>query len=337
MGTDEPVEAYPGIGKVDEWDAPDPGSSPPDSPVAKHGWLRVEGLNLVDEAGVPLQLRGVSSMWLNWDTRGYATNKKGMQFMRDNWGITLFRAAMGVEESGGYLSSPTTMRNQVRLIVQNAIDLGVYVIVDWHDHNAHSNLKASQEFFADITEEFGAYPNVLYETYNEPLHPSTVSWDDDIKPYHEAIIPVIREASPSGVIIMGTPQWSQLVDEAAANPVQGENLMYTLHFYSCTHTQWLRDKANAALALGAPLFVTEWGTTAADGGVQDKSVCAEDGLLWHQWMNENNISWAAWKLDACTDASCFFSSGASPEGGWTQTNLQGHGAFVLERLLEPRQ
>lgn len=332
-GGDPPIEAFPGLGSVDEWERPDPTKPPQGSPVATNGWLRVEGLNLVNEAGTPTQLRGVSSMWLNWDMRGYATNKDGMRFMRDNWGITLFRAAMGVEEAGGYLTSPSSMKNQVRLIIQNAIDLGVYVLVDWHDHNAHKNLEKSKEFFEEITAEYGEYPNLIYETFNEPLHPNQVSWSGDIKPYHEAIIPVIREGAPKGIVIMGTPQWSQLVDEAAADPVVGENLMYTLHFYSCTHTAWLREKADKALALGAPLFVTEWGATEADGGVENKTVCSDEGQLWHDWMDQNNISWAAWKLDACTDASCFFSNGAPPTGGWTDASLQGHGKFVVDRLL----
>jgi endoglucanase len=336
-GEDPAVEAFPGLSKVDEWDAPDPSKPPAGTPVAANGWLSVDGLNLVNEAGTPVQLRGVSSMWLNWDMRGYATNKQGMQYMRDNWGVTLVRAAMGVEESGGYLSSPTTMQNQVRLIVQNAIDLGLYVLVDWHDHNAHRNLEESKEFFAEITAEFGEYPNVLYETFNEPLHPNEVSWSEDIKPYHEAVIPVIREEAPKSIVILGTPQWSQLVDKAAEDPVEGENLMYTLHFYSGTHEAWLREIADTALSMGAPLFVTEWGATVADGGVEDKTVYSEEAMAWHDWMNENNISWAAWKLDGCTDASCIFANGAPVSGGWTAASLQGHGAFVVERLLAPAE
>lgn len=332
QGSGKPLEQYPDLAQVEEWIAPEPGDAPDGSPVAKHGWLKVEGVQLVDESGEAVQLRGVSSMWLNWDGRNFATNYDGLEWMRDNWNLTLFRAAMGVEEDGGYLSSRSTMLNKVRRIIQNSIDLGVYVLVDWHDHNAHLNQEEAAEFFRTITEEFGEYPNLIYETFNEPLHPSMVTWADDIKPYHEAIVPVIREKAPRSVAILGTPQWSQLVDEAAKDPVDAENIMYTLHFYSCTHTEWLREIANEALALGAPLFVTEWGATTADGGVESKEVCSDDGMLWHQWMNENKISWAAWKLDSCSDASCFFSGNVSTNGGWT-TGLGGHGPFVVERML----
>ena len=56
-----------------------------------------------------------------------------------------------------------------------------------------------------------------------------------IKPYHEAVVAAIRQYDPDNVIILGTRTWSQRPDEAAANPVAGSNLGYTMHFYSCAH------------------------------------------------------------------------------------------------------
>lgn len=330
QGEGRPLERYPELAEVEEWIAPELGDVPEGSPVALHGKLRVEGQTLVDEAGQPVQLRGVSSMWLNWDGRGFATNFDGLKYMRDNWNLSLFRAAMGVEEDGGYLSDRATMTLKVRRIIQNAIELGVYVLVDWHDHNAQMHPEDAERFFTEITEEFGEFPNLIYETFNEPLK---VSWSEELKPYHERLLPVIRKNAPDSVVILGTPQWSQLVDEAAADPIDAENIMYTLHFYSCTHTEWLREIADTALSLGAPLFVTEWGATAADGGVQMKDVCSDEGMLWYDWMKEHNISWAAWKLDSCTDTSCFFSGSVSTSGGWSGSALSGHGPFVVERLL----
>ena len=121
---------------------------------------------------------------------------------------------------------------------------------------------------------------------------------------------------------------------AAADQVSGANLMYTLHFYSCTHEQSLRDKGNAALALGAPLFVTEWGASHADGGM-DGVVCESEGQAWHDWMNANRIGWTAWKLDACDpDSTCILRDGAPVGGGWTDQWLRGHGPFVRDRMQE---
>ena len=68
---------------------------------------------LVDQHGVPFQLKGVSSHWLAWETKRFAESKKALQFMRDNWKLSVIRASMGTEASGGYLTSPGAMKSQV--------------------------------------------------------------------------------------------------------------------------------------------------------------------------------------------------------------------------------
>src|SRR5690606_6261743 len=159
--------------------------------------------------GEAVQLKGISSMWLNWDPVGYAVSRDGMRFMRDEWNISVFRIAMGVEADpgeGAYLEEPETNEQKVRTIVENAIELGVYVIIDWHDHDAEAHQAEAEAFFARMAEDYGDAPNVLYETYNEPLG---VSWSSVLKPYHQAIISVIRERDPDNIIILGTPNWSQ--------------------------------------------------------------------------------------------------------------------------------
>jgi len=110
--------------------------------------------------------------------------------------------------------------------------------------------------------------------------------------------------------------------------------MYTLHFYACEHTQWLRDGADAALALGLPLFVTEWGATDADGGVATPRVCEDEAALWFAWLDEHRVSWAAWKLDGCAESSCLLRTGTRPAGPFGDEQLQGHGFFVRDRLLD---
>ena len=60
----------------------------------------------------------------------------------------------------------------------------------------------------------------------------------------------------------------------------------------------------------------------------------DEAQAWHDWMAAEGISWTAWKLDACADASCFFAPGAPFTGGWTAENLQGHGSFVVDRLAD---
>jgi hypothetical protein len=132
--------------------------------------------------------------------------------------------------------------------------------------------------------------------------------------------------------VLGTPNWDQDVDIAAQSPVAGKNLMYALHFYACTHRAPERDKAKLARSRGLPLFVSEWGATNADGGL-DGLVCESDAQAWHDWLDASNISWAAWKLDGCTDSSCMFKDqSVSVSGGWVDSQLNGHARFVIKQM-----
>lgn len=302
-----------------------------ETPVEAFGQLRVEGTQIVTASGDPIQLKGPSSMWLNWEHDGYAESLDALVWMRDNWKLTVIRAAMGIEPDGAYLSNPEVAMAQVTTIVENAIDAGVYVIVDWHDHNAHMNQAAAEAFFAEMSATYGDVPNIIYEPFNEP---EQIDWASELKPYHEALVAKIRENDPDNLIILGTPIWSQNVDVAAGSPVAGTNLLYTLHFYSCTHTASLRSKGDAALSQGLPLFVTEWGSTHSDGGL-DGLVCLDEAQVWTDWMRTRGVSWTAWKLDNCSDSTCYFApTGAPRDGEWTDSMLQDHGLFVRDRMRE---
>ncbi|HET9955285.1 MAG TPA: glycoside hydrolase family 5 protein [Polyangiaceae bacterium] len=299
------------------------------TPVQRYGALSVNGANLVDEQGKSVKLEGISSMWLNWDPTGYAQSKAALQYMRDSWNLRVFRAAMGVDAEGAYLLDPDTAKAQVNRIVQNAIDLGVYVIIDWHDHEALAHADQARAFFDEMSKKWGEYPNVMYEVFNEPLD---LDWGSQLKPYHASLVDVIRKNDPDNIILLGTPNWDQDVDVAAQSPLAGKNLMYTLHFYACSHAARERSKAQTARSRGLPMFVTEWGATHADGGV-DGVVCEGEARTWHDFLDQHAISWAAWKMDGCTDSSCLFKNRDVPvDGGWTAQQLNGHAPLVIDEM-----
>jgi endoglucanase len=311
--------------------------------VALHGQLKVVGTKLQDQSGNPVQLKGVSSYWLNWEGTKYAESKSAMQYMRDNWKMMALRAALGTGASGGYTTSDankTALQARMDTIVQNALALGVYVILDWHSGSAYKEPEqtASITFFTEMAKKYGACPNVIYEDYNEP---TGVTWAQ-IKPYHTAVVAAIRAVDPDNLIIMGTPNWSQDVDKAAADPVSGTNLLYTLHFYSCSHSQSLRSKGDTAMSKGAALFITEFGATPASGGVApDNRVCEAEANLWFAWMQTNDISGTAWKLAPGKDSSNYFSTaqpvdGPFPDSVLSQTNgaSPGHGQFIVNWMRQ---
>jgi endoglucanase len=326
------------------WTPPDPEDTvaPAGSPVAIHGQLKVVGTQLQDQNGQPVQLKGVSSMWLNMEAQTSSGSKKALGFMRDDWKLSVIRAAMPGSKAGPAASIVKKVDN----IIRNALALGVYVIVDWHTESAVDQQEASVAFFTDMAQKYGAYPNVIWEPYNEPAHHD---WSE-IKPYHQAVVDAIRAVDPDNLIVLGTPQWSQRVDEAAKDPVAGTNLLYTLHFYSCTHFGWLRTIGDTAIAGGLALFITEFGATFSDGGLgpDHDYVCADEATAWFDWMATNNISGVSWKLDVCSDSSCILKPSASTNGPWSDDDLTtfvggkeegqgikgGHGLFVVNWLRQ---
>lgn len=333
VGSSTPPEKPRDLSQLEMGDDTDRGAGDglAPTPVSLHGKLHVSGTQLRDESDQPVQLKGVSSMWLNWETDGYAENLEGLKWLRNNWNLSLIRASMGITPAGAYLTDPEKAEAQVTTIVDNAITAGVYVIIDWHDHTATDNQAQAVEFFSRMAKKYAGVPNVLYETFNEP---KDLTWAQ-IKPYHEAVVAAIRAADPvnENIIVLGTPNWSQNVEIAAQDMVAGKNLMYTLHFYSCSHGNYLIAKARNAMARGAALFVTEWGATNADGGL-DGLVCLEAAQTWMDFLSENHIGWAAWKFDVCPDSTCFLAPGAPINGGWTSQYLAGHGPFVRARMQE---
>ncbi|MBU0538595.1 MAG: glycoside hydrolase family 5 protein, partial [Gammaproteobacteria bacterium] len=208
--------------------------------------------NKVLFGGQPGSISGNSLFWSNngWGGEKYYTPGT-VSWLKSDWNSKLVRAAMGVEDGGGYLEDPAGNKAKVKRIVDAAIANDMYVIIDWHSHHAENYRNQAVDFFREMAQTYGQNNHVIYEIYNEPL---AVSWGGTIKPYAEAVINAIRAVDPDNLIIVGTPNWSQDVDQAANNPITGKgNIAYTLHFYANGHRQSLRDKASYALSRGIPL------------------------------------------------------------------------------------
>jgi endoglucanase len=291
--------------------------------VSQHGFLKTEGRQVVDTHGQLVMLRGVSLFWSQW--MGQFWNYNALATLKNDWHINLIRAAMGVE-MGGYLQNPQLEKQKVIDIVEAAIKLDLYVIIDWHDHNGQDHSDQAVQFFTEMAERYGNLPNVIFETYNEPL--DWVNWSSIIKPYHQKVITAIRKFS-SNLVVCGTRTWSQRVDEAAKDPLPFSNVAYSLHFYSGTHRQDLRDIAQAALNLNAPIFVTECGVSEASGaGNFDK----DEFKKWLGFLENNRISWAVWALDDKSETSALLNPGASPQGKWDNGQLSPAGRYIRDEI-----
>lgn len=257
----------------------------------KHGKLQVVGTHLCDSSGRPVQLRGMSTMGLQWT--GEIVNDAAFAALAKDWKADVVRLAMYVGE-GGYASHPE-LKQAVWKGVDLAIKYGMYAIVDWHvltpgnpNDPVYGGAKA---FFDEASRKYAKTPNVIYEIMNEPN--GQLSWAEDIKPYAEKMVATIRASDSDNVILIGSGTWSQDVDVAAADPVQGRNLMYTFHFYPGSHGQALRDKVQTALDRGAAVFCSEWGTTDNTGGGK---LFLPEVETWLAFLDRHQISWTNWSL-----------------------------------------
>ncbi len=291
--------------------------------VSYNGWLSVENNTLVNSNHEKIQLKGMSTHGIQW--YGDFANYSMIQSLRDEWNSNLFRVAMYTDE-GGYIQN-RDLKNKLIEIVDNVIKLDMYVIIDWHilsDNNPMMHKEEAKEFFNEISNKYKDVPNVIYEICNEPN--GNVTWEN-IKPYAEEIISVIRNNSKKSIIVVGTPTWSQDVDKI--DKINDQNTMYALHFYSGTHKEDLRNRAKSVIN-NIPIFVTEWGVSDASG---NNGVYLDEAQKWIDFMNENNISWANWSLSDKNESSALLLPNSSKDK-IKDENLSESGKFVKKVMLE---
>tara|TARA_Y100000590_G_scaffold469572_1_gene658340 strand:+ start:1887 stop:2960 length:1074 start_codon:yes stop_codon:yes gene_type:complete len=293
--------------------------------VQIHGLLQQNGNKILDKNNEPICFAGNSFFWSNDDWGGERYYKaEVVSWLKNDWKTTIVRAAMGVEDPGGYLDNKTANKDRVTTIVDAAIDEGIYVIIDWHSHHAEDNTNEAALFFQEMANLYGEYDNVIYEIYNEPLD---ISWSNTIKPYAISIIATIRSIDPDNLIIVGTPEWSQRVDLAAADPITGySNIAYTLHFYTVHHQQWLRDRASEALNDGIPIFITEWGSIGY-------SLIDPEADKWMAWCFENKISHCNWAVNDKNEEWSILVPGASTSGNWSEDDLTKAGKLAKNIIV----
>lgn len=293
-------------------------------PVSYYGEFQTKNYMFVgSKTGSAVQVRGLSLFWSQWGNSFY--NANAVNHLASDWKIEVIRAAYG--STGAVYDSETAAQNRafVNTIIQAAIDNDIYVIVDWHSHNAQKETENSTAFFSDIARTWGQYDNVIFELYNEPTN---VEWSG-IKSYAETVIDTIRKYSDN-LILVGTPNYDQYIGDVIGNAIDKENIGYVLHFYAASHP--LDSYKNAILSvLGAnlPLFVTEYGTTNADGGCSPviTESCTQDHYTshsenssnnWHFFLDSKKISSVAWSVFDKYEGSAFF--GTSPDESFDQSN-----------------
>lgn len=299
------------------------------TPLGANGRLKLVGRQLSNECGNAVQLRGMSTHGPMFHQTCYTEGS--VKALAQDWSADLVRLAMYTEASGGtpgYLGSDQVFWNSwIDEMVELTEKYGVYCIIDWHilsDGNPLNDVEAAKTFFSTMSSRYKDKKHVIYEICNEPN--GGTSWDQ-VKNYAQQVIPVIRANDPNGIILVGTPEWSSQITQAADSPLSSSyshNVMYTFHFYAGTHYGDYQDRLRYASSR-IPVFVSEWGTPEAsgDGGPNEGNT-----NTWFGIMDGNNpggvtISSANWSFVDKAEGASALTSGACATASWNSRSASG--------------
>jgi len=329
---------------------------PAGSPVDKNGQLSVKNGQIVNKNNDPVALRGMSFFWSNpgWEGAKYY-NSNVVGWLADDWKVDIVRAAMNPTDRGDW-----------QKVVDAAIDKGIYVIIDWHSHNAHNQTNDAKTFFSTQAGKYKDTPNVLYEIYNEPCPTKDGGacagddWATLVRPYAQAVVDEIRKTDTKNIIVIGSADYSKRVDLATVNPVSGSNLAYSVHYYTAepgtNHQDDLRGWCNTALGRGHALLVTEFGLSEADGGDKTAKKCPDwikipecpngsngtynntnkidttEANVWFSYLDQRYIGWVNWSIVDKNEAASALAGNAASGGNWSEGNLRASGKFIRNKL-----
>jgi hypothetical protein len=319
-------------------------------PVSHFGMLKVCGNNICGSntgtASTPVLLKGPSLYWSN--TTGAAFyNLATIDWLVDNMEIGIVRAAMAIRWYGngenttedisasgisGYYFDPDKQESLINTVVEAAILNDIYVIVDWHSHNAHESEESAKAvaFFGKMAEKYKDVPNIIWEIYNEPIGANA----GQITTYANSVVNAIRDKGSNNLVLVGSRSWSQNPSEQASNMFSGNsgastaqtrNVAFTFHFYAAegggNGHNGVMTSANSARTNGFAVFGSEWGFTEASG-----KGTLNEGTKWtDDWMDVNNISNCNWSVSN-SEASSIFTTGTNT-GNMSTSRLSSSGGY----------
>ncbi len=299
------------------------------TPIQKYGQLQLIDKQLCDEKGNPVQLRGMSSHGLGWFPA--CMTESSIEHLATVWKIDVLRLALYTQN---YAKEPQKMLDFIDKLVDITEKKGLYCMIDWHvleKGNPNTEIENAKVFWKHIANKHANKKHVIFEICNEP-NGKEATWAE-IGKFADEIIPIIREKDKKSIIIVGTPRWSSDLKAAVEKPLSYKNIMYAFHFYAYSHKTY--DEFKEA-SKHIPIFVSEWGTTHADGSQFHDFESSKTWLSIFDGDNPNKtkISWIAWSLGDKDELSAVFKPGSCKEANWN--NLTEGGEFY-KSLFQPEK
>ena len=312
------------------------------------GQLRLDGTKLVSEEGCPVQLKGWSTHGLNYGNAVLANtfnSEAGFRGMK-SFGANVARiAAYASCRDGITTQKMEDIIEWVKNCMKWTHDLKMYCIVDYHmlypglptrylsGGDAITGISyfegsgiGADDFFTEICMEVQkkGYTHVIYEICNEPNERERATDTDNqwrnietwqkVQEYANTILPIIGAVNSNAVVIVGTPQWDQLLSSAVSRKIVKPaafpdlNIMYAFHYYACSHGPLAYTNPQSSplenqlkkYSSQIPVFATEWSLTGADG---KGGPCYEDTDKFINFCSDEKISWCSWSWSGALENS----------------------------------
>ncbi|CAD7968789.1 unnamed protein product [Amoebophrya sp. A120] len=279
--------------------------------------------------GKSVALRGMSWFWSNWSK--YAWREDVVEQLRNNWCATIARFAMGAGDKWEG-DSP----NLMKMMTKKALRLSMYALLDWHIEGAAGDANQAEQFWDEMGQLFGKYPNTLFEPWNEPRNENP--WGEQCFPWHDRMIKKIRQYSDN-IIVLGNPEWSHKPHEAVPDVTAQAwkdvpNLQITIHQYAASSQpvghgydstlQSLKDAGRGGL------FMTECGVCENNGdGRLDKNSFSG----WADWAGSEGIAVCMWSIGNKPESCSAMQPGRTNING---DDLTDAGRFYMKDIIKDR-
>ena len=305
------------------------------------GKLSKSGKYLVDKNGNNIDLQGIGTHHLTQYSNLHTLNS--LRILK-YCGINCVRMSAYLlnhnftysdgQSSPGYIPSPDSIKAEMDRIIGYCVQLGLYVIVDWHVWSGggeHLSTSDAVEFFTYFANKYYNVDNVLYELANEPFSDTLA----DIVSHCSTLRTLIKSYVTNPVLITGVRSFTDGATEMY-EALQAENIddiFISQHRYSggaslSKFQTWWND--------GIPLFITEWSNTSASTGTQS-DMNITDGNNFLNFFHQNHIPNCIWKFTDQTMAysaitnrgtinNSYYVNGAILEGDFSE-----YGKFFFDR------
>ena len=305
------------------------------------GKLYKNGKYLVDVEGKVVEIRGIGTHHLlqysNLHTKECLETLKyyGINCIR----LTAYLQDLDFKASNGttaigYLNSPTETRTAMDKIIGYCIELGLYVLIDWHIYESPTyedlHVEEAKEFFQYFSSKYKDTPNVFYELANEPYDVTA----DELVTFLGEVRNVVLANDPDAVMVSGFASGGIYKTYAKLVEAGYTDIFLSPHSYNDVAKKSYEDMYRQ----GYPLFATEWGNSALTGDSEGEEAHSNDLLDWH---HETGVGHCFWKYTDQTMTTSVLKNRDGEinneyykYGGFTEEDLSYNGKLFLNAFQD---